>query len=1518
MSERWLRVYRDQPLAVEEHANIELAAAEGGYGRRQLYELIQNGADALIAEPGGKVQIILTADALYCANEGLPIDADGVDSLLTSHVSRKRGPEIGRFGLGFKSVLEITDQPRFFSRTASFGWDAALAEEQIRAIVPDAPRTPKLRLAYPLDACAEAKEDPVLAELMAWATTVVKLPCDPDGAGWLAADIASFPREFLLFSKHVGRLILENRTHSDAFVDLREIRLQSEGGRFVLSEDGSSSVWKVYSTVYKPSREAQKDAGEMSNRVEVPIHWAIPLEGGTRPGLLWAFFPTEYETTLSGIVNAPWKTNPDRKNLLDGVFNTELLVEAAALVVRNLGDLLDADDPGRLLDLMPARGRETRNWADRILTEKVYELAADVPSLADQSGALAVPATLSIHPEGIPQDVLRLWASRPASVEWVHWSVETRERRPRADRLIDLGGGTGADLTAWLEALVSADPSPEASKHAILVAAACVVAELRPRAAIERACVALDASGELAGLDPDSLFLPSEYAAFEGIHVVHPELAADDDLRDAFATLGIRRVDATAELEARLTLDFDDLTYDQWAETWSLLRSVGYAAAREILSEYASPWVCVKDGSFRPIPETLLPGPVVPEDGSRDAAVTIDVGFHENDLRFLAEIGAVSAPTAGRGSWEEHWFSEYRSDAAWEFVGTLTGGRNPQRSLLDFRPGRSFAGPLEPLGFLGDEGRAAFTQALLAAETDFAPWEFGHTTRPDAYPTTEFPCPAVWMTQREGRLETTRGIVATEEAVASALAEWEAILPVGECSASAASALVLPSSLDELDEDQMRAAWEACAGRPEATVSSFYGAMAIAGVRAPDQVVARVGGERVLEEPSHVTVVVDERALEALAAVGTPVIRAASPDHADALVENWGMIEGGTQVRTDVVATPTADEIPLGDLYPPLRHLLTDDQRALGVIRCSDLSVETVTEAGKTAASVAFHFDGQRLYWSQELGDEAFLSELGRRLALSLTDQDVEAATHGRLEVGKQQKILQIRRCESLEERLVAAVGVHAIRRHLPEGVLRALDDGRLADARLAELALAVYGFDVLKEFQGELAEQGFAPPATWSGSSPAIAFARRLGFPREYAGFESARRPPLLEVDGPVDLKPLHDFQQTIVGEVRRLIRGEGGWRGLIALPTGAGKTRVAVQALIEAIKAGDVKKHVLWVAQSDELNEQAVQTWADVWRTIGPADRLSISRLWDTNEAEPVQRGAHVVVATIDKLQGCVDDREYKWLAKPACVVIDEAHHAITPSYTKLLDWIGAGRGKGERPVLGLTATPFRGVSEAETVRLVRRFGGRRLDSGAFDGEPYAALQEMGVLAHVRYRVLKGAKIELSGSELEQLKRLRRLPPQAEERLGLDSARNMILIEEIKRLPKRSTAILFATSVEHAQTMAALLTLEGIPAKPISGNTHPGARRRYVDAFRRRELRVLTNYNVLTQGFDAPAVEAIYVARPTYSPNLYQQMIGRGLRGPLNGGKDECLIVNVQDNVLQYGEQLAFRQFEHLWEKA
>ena len=68
---------------------------------------------------------------------------------------------------------------------------------------------------------------------------------------------------------------------------------------------------------------------------------------------------------------------------------------------------------------------------------------------------------------------------------------------------------------------------------------------------------------------------------------------------------------------------------------------------------------------------------------------------------------------------------------------------------------------------------------------------------------------------------------------------------------------------------------------------------------------------------------------------------------------------------------------------------------------------------------------------------------------------------------------------------------------------------------------------------------------------------------------------------------------------------------------------------------------------------------------------------------------------------------------------------------------------------------------------------------------------------------------------------------------------------------------------------------------ARAVSGETDPATRRRVVESFRDGEIKALVNYAVFTEGFDAPKTQAIIVARPVYSPNLYFQMIGRGLRG-------------------------------------
>src|SRR5258705_1243110 len=128
VSRQCIEAYRANPLLIREHANIERGTAEGGYGRRQLYELVQNGADQLLGS-SGRVEVVLSREALYCANEGGSIDPSGVEALLCSHLSSKRGWEIGRFGLGFKSVLGITDSPEFYSRSGSFVFSKAMSQD---------------------------------------------------------------------------------------------------------------------------------------------------------------------------------------------------------------------------------------------------------------------------------------------------------------------------------------------------------------------------------------------------------------------------------------------------------------------------------------------------------------------------------------------------------------------------------------------------------------------------------------------------------------------------------------------------------------------------------------------------------------------------------------------------------------------------------------------------------------------------------------------------------------------------------------------------------------------------------------------------------------------------------------------------------------------------------------------------------------------------------------------------------------------------------------------------------------------------------------------------------------------------------------------------------------------------------------------------------------------------------------------------------------------------------------------
>ena len=270
-SKRTLKAYDKQPYLVDEHANSEEDTARGGYAHRQLFELVQNSADALAGVPaGGRIEIRLTEAYLYCADDGEPIDCKGVTALMFSHMSPKRGTrEIGRFGLGFKSVLGVTDAPEFFSRSGSFRFDRTRSQKRIGQFVPDAERYPALRLPDPIDPSEYRAKDDTLSKLMEWATNIVRLPLKPEAVDDLGRQMRSFPPEFLLFVKHVRQLTLNG---SQSEID-RTLELENVDGEYLLAQmamrptNGSCSTIRIgYRTMLKPTADRSTMAARWRSR----------------------------------------------------------------------------------------------------------------------------------------------------------------------------------------------------------------------------------------------------------------------------------------------------------------------------------------------------------------------------------------------------------------------------------------------------------------------------------------------------------------------------------------------------------------------------------------------------------------------------------------------------------------------------------------------------------------------------------------------------------------------------------------------------------------------------------------------------------------------------------------------------------------------------------------------------------------------------------------------------------------------------------------------------------------------------------------------------------------------------------------------------------------------------------------------------------------------------------------------------------------------------------------------------
>jgi len=1504
---RLLEAYSAHPALVPEHFGIELGIAEGGYGRRQIYELVQNGADAAL--DGGlsdaRVSVVHTGDSLYCANQGEPITPRGVEAILGAYNSDKRNNQIGRFGVGFKCVLAVSSAPQFFSRSGSFYFDPGQAKADIRAVV-DEERTPALRMAYPLDPKGERAKDPVLAELMEWADTIVRLPLDQAEVGWLPDDLREFPAQFMLFSPHVGLLELDDRVSRS----VRQIEASVLGdSRVLLTEDGQESEWRVVTSEVEMSADIRLEAGELADRDMLPLSWAVPLSTTQDRGQFWAFFPTQYWTTLRGILNAPWKTNADRQNLLESDFNDRLIERAASMVVDQLSSLSTAEDPARHLDYLPGRGREAPQWADALVTYHVYEMCRYSPSLPDLDGTMTMPEELRVHPANLGAAAVELFASVSRERDWVHPSAEVRNRRGRVDKIVEDLGHRPPPVEAWFGSLCYPDLSIEES--GMVARLASLIAQEKGLRLIEKEAFIVTASGHLVAPDPTSLFFGDGSEEADGIALVHPELEADPEVRASLESLGIRSLDAIGRLDALLA-SADGFARETWEEFWRLSRLVpvsDVAALVESRGVAGDIRGCRRDGVWARIQDLLLPGVVVPSEAEDDDGVVLDIAVHAEDGPLLRALGVTAEPEGDRSPTQESWYRTYRQEMVARFVGRPDLHGRPSESHLEFDE-NGYAGPLSSLSLLSEESAARLSAAVIQHSEARRPWVMRHRSQ-SQYGKLECPNPALWQVRKHGVLATSLGLRQTALVVGPDLVAWSDVLPVADVDPVVAKQLELPNSPAETN----RAVW-LDALRHAADPSALGRLLAFAGegeLTVPNEleIADRVVGR------SEIVVCGPLDDAEAIVEQGREVAALDDDVTAAAVVERFGLRAAAELFTTEIKAVDPEEELLVRDLFPDLMGVLPDFSD-LVIVPSAEVVRLRHGDDGTIAESVGAIRDGDRLYVEAGGTDlETLLDVIDAEFELELDQTEREKVLQSRQRAAAPGIRSAVSKATSLAEKALAAIGREALARRVPTEVLQQVADrrdGQLDDQTVAEVALAVHGVDLLREHEADLRASGLQPPSVWAGSRSAREFVRDLGFGEEFAGFAGGLPDKELLVSGPPQLPDLHDFQRTAADNIRALVqRGEG--RGLLSLPTGAGKTRTAVQALVESMADGEILGPVLWVAQTEELCEQAVSAWAENWRAHGSRERLRVSRLWSGNEAAESDIAHQVVVATDAKLGVVIQrgDGSYDWLSKAGAVVIDEAHSAVSPAYTTILDWLGMGRNKNRVPIIGLSATPFRGTSEVETERLVKRFGGHRFDD--FESDPYPMLQDMGVLSNVRHRVLSGSNVELTAEELEHLKRTRRMPPSALERIGVDAERNQAILDSIASLPEDATVLLFATTVAHAELLAGLLSLDGIPAQAVSGRTPRGARRHYIERFRAGEIRVLTNYGVFTEGFDAPAVRAVYVARPTYSPNLYQQMIGRGLRGPLNGGKEECFIINVEDNLAEYGEQLAFTQFESLW---
>lgn len=345
------------------------------------------------------------------------------------------------------------------------------------------------------------------------------------------------------------------------------------------------------------------------------------------------------------------------------------------------------------------------------------------------------------------------------------------------------------------------------------------------------------------------------------------------------------------------------------------------------------------------------------------------------------------------------------------------------------------------------------------------------------------------------------------------------------------------------------------------------------------------------------------------------------------------------------------------------------------------------------------------------------------------------------------------------------------------------------------------------------------------------------------------------------MNLRPYQrEAVEAVIAARRRGVR-----RMVVALPTGAGKT------VIFSHLARLARRQVLVLVHREELLGQARDK---LERALGGRSVVAVER-----GAERAPEEAAVLVCSIRSLHEARLARVMHG-RDVGLVIYDECHHAAAEDNLRVLRQLRAFDDDFTGTLLGFTATTERG-------------DGKGLDA-VFETIVYQrGLPEMiadGYLVPLRgYRVATSAdltRLSASGRDFRE--------DELGEAVDIEE-RNALVARSIQELARDRRTIAFCVTVNHARSLCQSLNALGVAAGIVHGAMPLDRRAKALRDFREGRTQVLTNVAVLTEGFDDPGVSCIAMARPTRSPGLYAQCVGRGTR--LHPDKKDCLILDFVD---------------------